>query len=284
MSISTLAALAARYYSRMVQRVIVITGASSGVGKKFIELAGRALPNDQVIALSHTPHLVSPAANVGIVTVDITSSKDRERAIKDVLRRYHRIDVFIHNAGNGLRSTIEDATLREINEQLAVNFWPALHYTQLVLPSMRKQQTGHIIILSSLAATLDYPTLGYYSMAKLAIEKLHNVLALEVAQWGIHVSTIQAGPIASRFGSNMTNARKLPTTEYADTYTLWRRKFTKLFNHASSCEDVAVVIARLIDRPRRTVLVRRRDAIFSALYRVLGPRIFAKYFIDLHMR
>jgi NAD(P)-dependent dehydrogenase (short-subunit alcohol dehydrogenase family) len=105
----------------------------------------------------------------------------------------------VNNAGYGLVAAQEEATEEEIRRQIETNVYGVIHVTQAVLPHLRKQRSGHVINMSSVAGLAGTPGLGYYNLTKFALEGMSESLALEVGPLGIHVTAIEPGPFRTDF-------------------------------------------------------------------------------------
>jgi short-subunit dehydrogenase len=241
-----------------MKKTVVITGISGGIGKALVERLAR-IPTIQIVALSRGKGIDRLPPNVKLVRTDITNLNRLARIVSNIETRYSGIDVLINNAGNGMRGSIEDTSMDEVAEQLAVNVWPTLRLTQLVLPGMRARRAGHIITISSMASAIDYPTLGYYGAAKAFVEKVHRTLAHEVAPWNIAVSAVLPGAVKTNFGRSMTNVKKYGKSDYTTMYKIWGQKFANLFKHPSTSEQAADVIVKLLTTRRPLVFLRKRD-------------------------
>jgi NAD(P)-dependent dehydrogenase (short-subunit alcohol dehydrogenase family) len=163
-------------------RIVLVTGASSGIGKACAEL----LPvyGFRVVPASRR-HSEFP--------LDVTSDASVERLVEGVVEREGRVDAVVNNAGIVIAGAIEDTTPEEALHQLETNFLGVLRVTRAVLPHMRKQGSGNIINIGSIGGLLAIPYQGLYSASKFALEGLTEALRLEVKQFGIHVSLLEPG-------------------------------------------------------------------------------------------
>jgi NAD(P)-dependent dehydrogenase (short-subunit alcohol dehydrogenase family) len=185
----------------MPERIAVVTGASSGIGLvTTLELARAGF---RVLAtmrdLGRRSILEKAAAaegstqNLEIRQLDITQSEAIEPLIGQIVRAYGRIDVLVNNAGFAMSGFAEDMELREIRRQFETNFFGHVAMTQAVLPIMRKQRSGHIIMVSSISGRLGQPVISSYSASKFALEGWAEVLRLETHSLGIRVVLVEPG-------------------------------------------------------------------------------------------
>jgi short-subunit dehydrogenase len=264
------------------QKTILITGISTGIGRAFIQLAYKEL-DAHIIAITKHPLEYELPPNVEVHFVDLTDHKAVARTVEKVLRKHPVIDVLINNAGNGWRGTVEDTTIAEAKEQLEVNVWAVLNLTQLILPSMRANNSGHIINITSVAATINYATIGYYSATKSFIEKISEVLALETAQWNIQVSLLAPGTVKTKFGHNMRNIKRYGKGDYKQLYDDWAHKFEVMFQDTTTSEVAGRELVRLVKRPKPYTFLTTRDALYCAAKRVLPKRFFERVVLKRYM-
>ncbi|HVO64461.1 MAG TPA: SDR family oxidoreductase [Terriglobales bacterium] len=182
-------------------KIAVITGASSGIGLlTALELARSSF---QVVAtmrdLSRRTRLEEAAGSAGIAPyvdvrrLDITAFDLIPSLVEGVIRDYGRIDVLVNNAGFAVAGFAEDLTLDEIRSQFETNFFGHVAMTKAVLPIMRQQRSGHIIMVSSGSGLHAAPTISSYSASKFAIEGWSEALRMEVRSLGIKVALVEPG-------------------------------------------------------------------------------------------
>jgi NAD(P)-dependent dehydrogenase (short-subunit alcohol dehydrogenase family) len=189
----------------MDDKVAVITGASSGFGLlTTVELARRGF---QVVAtmrdLGRRSALDQAAASAGVSgrvavrALDITDTGSIPGIVDSIQKECGRIDALINNAGFAVAGFIEDLHLEEIRLQFETNFFGTVAMTKAVLPIMRRQRAGHIIMLSSVGGMHGSPTISSYSASKHALEGWSESLRLEVRSLGIRVVLIEPGAYAT---------------------------------------------------------------------------------------
>jgi len=185
----------------MNEKVLLITGASSGFGlltslelakAKFKVIAtmrdfARRGPLDQAAAEQNL------AAHIDIRRLDVTQFDSIPPFVENVVHDYGRIDVLINNAGFAVAGFAEDVTLDELRLQFETNFFGAVAMTKAVLPIMRRQRTGHIIQISSIAGVHGSYSVSSYSASKHALEGWSESLRMEVDPLGIKVVLIEPG-------------------------------------------------------------------------------------------
>jgi len=182
-------------------RTVLITGASSGFGKAIAEaLAARG---DRVYGT--TRQTVSPAtasAQVRMLTMDVGDPATVDAAVARMITEAGRIDALINNAGFGIAGAIEDTSDAEAHAQFETNVFGLHRVCRAVLPQMRRQNSGRVINLSSLAGLVAVPYQAFYCASKHAIEAYTEALRMEMKPFGIHVSMIEPGDFATSFTDN----------------------------------------------------------------------------------
>lgn len=183
----------------MKQKVIVITGASLGIGKSTAEFLSQK--GYIVYALARSIDKLKDLEVFGIKTLhlDVTNDVSIKAAINLIYQNEGRIDVLFNNAGYGLFGPIEDLTIDDAKRQFDVNLFGLANMIKHVLPIMRKQGNGKIINTSSIGGKVASLLGGWYHASKFALEGFSDSLRLEVKQFGIKVILIQPGLIKTNF-------------------------------------------------------------------------------------
>jgi NAD(P)-dependent dehydrogenase (short-subunit alcohol dehydrogenase family) len=182
-------------------KVAVLTGSSSGFGLlTAVELASRGF---RVVAtmrdLGRRTKLEEAAKAAGISDhiemrcLNIAQTDSVASVIDGIIRDYGRIDVLVNNAGFAMAGFAEDIALAELREQFDTNFFGHVAVTKAVLPTMRAQKQGHIIMVSSISGRTAQPTISSYSASKFALEGWSEALRIEVRSLGIKVVLIEPG-------------------------------------------------------------------------------------------
>lgn len=185
----------------MTERVALITGSSSGFGLlTALELGSRKY---RVVAtmrdLARRGKLDEAAKDAGVADridvrcLDIARTDSVPETVAGILRDYSRVDVLVNNAGFAMAGFAEDILLPELREQFETNFFGHVAVTKAVLPAMRAQRSGHIIMVTSIAGRTAHPTLSSYSSSKFALEGWSESLRMELRSLGIRVVLIEPG-------------------------------------------------------------------------------------------
>jgi NAD(P)-dependent dehydrogenase (short-subunit alcohol dehydrogenase family) len=241
----------------MRDRVVVITGASSGIGADLARLVGQRGARPVLLARRER-ELLAVAAESGphamAMVTDVTRRDDIKRALDAALARFGQVDVWVNNAGRGISRPVSQLTDEDVDEMITVNLKSVLYGIQAVLPHFRQRGRGQIVNISSLLGRVPTaPVRSAYAMAKHALNGLSANLRVELrAEFpDIHVSSVHPGVVATDFGLHALHggldSRKLP--------------------FAQPVEEVAAVIADVIERPRADVYTQRH-----------GHKMVADYF------
>ena len=230
----------------MKDQVIVITGASTGIGAAVAE-AVVARGGKVVLAARRETELGTLAARLGPsavpVVTDVTVRADNERLFARALAAFGRVDVWINNAGRGISRPVSQLTDADLDDMITMNVKSVLYGIQAVLPHFKEQRAGHIMTISSMLSRLPLAAQrSAYSASKAAVNLLMGSLRMELrAEFpGIHVTTVLPGVVATEFGVNALHggmdSRQLPG--------------------AQPVAEVATVIADALERPRADVYTR----------------------------
>jgi NAD(P)-dependent dehydrogenase (short-subunit alcohol dehydrogenase family) len=180
-----------------MSKVWFITGAGSGIGAGTARAALRA--GDRVIATGRNLDKVRNAYRdvtsdkLAFVQLDVTDEARAKAAVEEAVKRFGRIDVLVNNAGYSLLGNFEEFTTEQIERQFAPNFWGVVHMMRAVLPVLRRQRSGHIINISSVAGVVGQAAVAAYGASKFAVEGLSLAVAQEVERFGIKVTVVEPG-------------------------------------------------------------------------------------------
>jgi short-subunit dehydrogenase len=251
-------------------KVVIITGASQGIGAACAKVfRGRGA------RLSLTARSAGKLAAVGadgdvITSGDITVPETRRRVVDATLDRFGRVDILVNNAGAGLYSRAWCANEKETRALFELNLFAPLALTQLVVPHMRRQRSGTIVNVGSIAGRITLPWFTLYSVSKYAIGSLTEGLRMELKRDGIHAITVCPGYVDTRFQANILGG------VVPDTLARYRR-FT------ITAEQCAEAIARGVERNARTVVTPRVGWLLIALTR-LFPRLVDAQLEKIYVR
>ncbi|MDC0718103.1 SDR family oxidoreductase [Nannocystis bainbridge] len=230
----------------MKDKVIVITGASKGIGAALAQLC-HARGATVVLAARGAEALASVAEQLGeralAVPTDVSRQADNEQLVARTLAQFGRLDVFVANAGRGISRPPSQLTEADVDDMITTNFKSVLYAVQAVLPHFKQRQRGQIVAVSSMLGRIPFtPMRSAYSAAKAAVNSLMASVRIELRPQfpEIHATTVLPGVVATEFGNNALHggmdSRQIPG--------------------AQPVAEVAEVIAAAIDAPRAEVFTR----------------------------
>tara|TARA_X000000368_G_C23053408_1_gene722621 strand:+ start:1152 stop:1976 length:825 start_codon:yes stop_codon:yes gene_type:complete len=186
-----------------MSKVILITGASSGIG--LVTAVYLANKNYKVYGTARRLNEMNPIINAGgnAFKLDVTKEEDIINGVNYVIKKEGRIDVLWNNAGFGLWGAVEDVSIERAKNQFDVNLFGLVRMTQEVLPFMRDRKEGTIINTSSVGGRIYTPLGAWYHSTKHALEGLSDCLAFELKKFGINVCLLQPGMIITEFNNVM---------------------------------------------------------------------------------
>jgi short-subunit dehydrogenase len=182
-----------------MQKVVLVTGASAGIGKETVKLLLQEGYTVYSAArrIDKMEELVPYGAKV--LKMDVSDNDSMINAVNWIIHNEGHIDVLINSAGFGSYGAVEDVPIEDAKYQLDVNLFGLARLTQLVLPHMRKQRSGKIVNVTSIGGKMATPLGGWYHASKYAVEGLSDSLRLEVKPFGIDVILIEPGGIKTEW-------------------------------------------------------------------------------------
>ncbi len=183
----------------MKSKVILVTGASSGIGEATVMRLKAA--GHTIYAAARRVEKMQKLAEAGIrvLPLDVTESVSIQTVVDTIIAECGRIDVVVNNAGYGSYGAVEEVSLEEGRAQFEVNVFGAVQLTQRVLPHMRAQRSGTVINITSMGGKIYTPLGAWYHGTKFALEAISDCLRLEVEPFGIDVVVIEPGGIKTEW-------------------------------------------------------------------------------------
>ena len=262
----------------MKQKVILITGASSGIG--YDAAVALAAAGHKVYAAARRTEMMEPLRTYGIVPVhmDVTDEQSMADGVNAVLSHEGCLDVLINNAGFGFFGAVETVPMEEARRQVEVNVFGLARLCQLVLPTMRAQGAGRIINTSSIAGRMVMCYGGWYHVSKYSVEALSDAMRMELKPFGIDVILIEPGGIKTDWG--IIAARHLRETSAGTPYEADGSRFADVMHwgysskYLSSPRVITRVICRAVNsrRPRTRYVAGRFSHLLLFLHAVLPAR------------
>ena len=237
-------------------KVIIITGASTGIGRatalrlardggKLVLVARR-----EKLLQSLSEEIKSAGSSAFVLPLDLFRKDDIKNMISTTQDKFGRIDVLINNAGFGFYGSVEHTPEEVVREIFDLNFNAPLFASQLVIPIMRAQGSGHIINISSVAGKRGIPLSGIYSATKFALNGISEALRVELRDTGIDVTVVDPGPTESDFGEHVRQGNDI-TARF------------KMMDRVQPANEVADAIAQCIRQPRAEIYPYRGSRLFA---------------------
>lgn len=253
-------------------KIILITGASSGIGKASAEYLTKQ--GYTVFGTSRYPGSYPAPENFTMLQMDVTDETTIANAIAKIIETEGHLDVLINNAGYGIAGTIEDTSIDKVQEQFDTLFFGTVRVINKVLPIMKNQNSGMIINISSIGGLIGLPYQAYYSAAKFALEGFTEALYKELYSSNIHTVLIEPGDFKTGFTAKRQIVNKSKKSE----------KFNKAISVIENDEqngENPIKIAKLIHKilntnnPRLRYVIGAFDQKLSVyLKKILPDRLF----------
>jgi len=257
------------------QRVVLITGASSGAGQSTARLLSRR--GYRVFGTSRNPAVAELAPGVEMLALDVRADESVAACVEAVTRMAGGLDILINNAGYELAGALEEVSMEEAKAQFETNFFGVVRMVKAVLPVMRRQKRGQIITVSSLTGISATPFMGIYSASKFAVEGYTEALRHELKPFGIHVSLIEPGFLHTP----MMSHRQVTTAQISE-YDPWRRRSFEAIRgyeeKGPGPELVAETVLKIVasKAPRLRYLTGKQARVVTGLRRFLPAGAFEK--------
>ncbi len=268
-----------------MNKVILITGASSGIGKETAKLLIEA--GNIVYGAARRIDKMNDLKELGIklLEMDVTNDQSMVNGIQKIIEVEKRIDVLVNNAGYGSYGALEDVSISEAKYQFEVNVFGLARLTQLVLPHMRQQGSGKIVNISSMGGKFGEPHGAWYHATKYAVEGLSDSLRMELKQFNIDVVIIEPGAIKSEWGGiAKENLLKVSgNTAYKKLAEKHAALIDKTYKRVGS-EPIVIAksIAKAINsnNPKTRYTVGGGAKLILFLRSILSDRLFDKLFMS----
>ena len=223
-----------------VQKVVVITGASSGIG--LVTAKHFSKNGYKVYGLSRS---INEESDFVSLLCDVTNLEQIKESISYIMQKENRIDVLINNAGFGISGSVENEPMDKIESLIKVNFLGAVAVTQQVLPIMRKQGGGKILNTSSVASIAPIPYQSFYSVTKASLDIWAKALGMEVKPYNIQVCNVMVGDTKTGFTAGRQKSEYDIGTVYEDVVTKSIAKMEKDEQHGKDPITVSKTMLKL---------------------------------------
>ncbi|WP_400079316.1 SDR family oxidoreductase [Winogradskyella sp. R77965] len=263
-----------------MSKVVLITGGSSGIGKsvgEYLQTKGF-----KVYGTSRNPSNY-PKSEFPIVALDVTKSETISNCINTVLKHESQIDVLINNAGAGITGPIEEIPDAEIKRNFETNLFGPINVIKAVLPTMRSQQSGLIINVTSIAGYMGLPYRGIYSASKGALEIITEAFRMELKDFNIEMTNVAPGDFATNIAAGRYHAPILDTSPYKENYGNSLKMMDDHVDEGSDPQQMADAIFKIIEtkKPKVHYKVGAFMQKFSiVLKRILPDKVYEKLLMN----
>jgi short-subunit dehydrogenase len=230
----------------MPDKVVLITGASSGIGKSIAEYLKQK--GFTVYGTSRNPERYADS-KINLITLDVTDEQSIKNAVDYVILKENRIDILINNAGVGITGPLEEIPTKEIKNNFETNLFGPIEMIKAVLPQMRKQKSGLIINITSIAGYMGLPYRSAYSASKGALELITEALRMEVKQFGIEVTNVAPGDFATNIAQSRYHAPVVSGSDYEKSYSKTLELMNSHVDSGSNPIEMAEAIYKIINNP-----------------------------------
>ena len=245
------------------KKVAVVTGSSSGIGYETALLLAKngyhTYATMRNLDKSSRIKEIAKKDNlpVEVLQLDVADDKSVTDAISEISNKEGRIDVLVNNAGYGFMGSVEDSSLDEIKAQFETNFFGAIRVIKEVIPIMRKQRTGTIVNVSSVAGRIGFPMGSAYVSSKFALEGLSESMSYELKQFGIKIVLIEPGVINTNFALVTPKKALEANSSYSQLMNKLEENLFSTITNGTPAKDVATVILHSIteESPEHRYLV-----------------------------
>ncbi|RYH74758.1 SDR family oxidoreductase [Flavobacteriaceae bacterium 144Ye] len=259
-----------------MSKVVLITGGSSGIGKSIGEFL---LEKGFVVyGTSRNPERYSES-KLNLLALDVSNTQTITKAVQTIIDKEGRLDVLVNNAGAGITGPIEEIPDEEIKSNFETNFFGPINVIKAVLPQMRKQKSGLIINITSIAGYMGLPYRGVYSASKGALELITEAFRMEIKDFNVEMTNIAPGDFATNIAAGRYHA---PVQEQSPYKTPYGNTLKLMDAHVDSGKDpllMAKAVYKVINTkgPKAHYKVGEFMQKFSiVLKRILPDKVYEK--------
>ena len=224
-----------------MSKVVLITGASSGIGKA---IGYYLLKKGFVVYGTSRNPKADPASKIKMIALDVLDANSIKNAVSTIIENEGRLDVLVNNAGMGITGPVEDTPTSEMQRVFNTNFFGALEVVKAVLPQMREQGSGLVINVTSIAGYMGLPFRGIYSASKSAFAMATEALSMEVKQFGVDVVSVAPGDFATNIAAGRYHTPVFEDSAYKEKY---KENLALMNTHVDSGMN-PVVLAKKVDQ------------------------------------
>jgi NAD(P)-dependent dehydrogenase (short-subunit alcohol dehydrogenase family) len=259
-----------------MNKVVLITGASSGIGKsiaEFLHYKGYV-----VYGTSRNPNKISSSV-FPLLELDVRNTESIQNAVNKIIELSGTLDIVINNAGVG----IEEIPSQEIKNNFETNFFGPIEVMKAVLPQMRAQKSGLIINITSIAGYMGLPYRGIYSASKGALELITESLSMEVKPFGINITNVAPGDYATNIAAGRFHAPVIKGSDYENSYGATLKMMNDQVDSGNNPIEMAEAIFDIINAANPKIHYKVGSFIqkFSiVLKRLLPDKVYEKILMN----
>ena len=198
-----------------MSKVVLITGASSGIGKSIANFLSEK--GYSVYGTSRKPKNIENF-KFELIALDVLKTETIKNAVDFIVKKEGKLDVLVNNAGMGITGSIEDTPTEEMRKVFNTNLFGAIDVMKAVLPQMRKQKSGTILNITSIAGYMGLPFRGMYSATKGALETVTEAARMEVKNFGVKVVNVAPGDFATNIAAGRYHTPVFENSAYKENY------------------------------------------------------------------
>jgi NAD(P)-dependent dehydrogenase (short-subunit alcohol dehydrogenase family) len=263
-----------------MNKVVLITGGSSGIGKSIGEYLHQK--DFIVYGSSRNPEKVVNSI-FPLLALDVRNVESIKMAIDKVIALSGRLDIVINNAGVGITGPLEEIPTQEIKNNFETNFFGPIEVMKAVLPQMRLQKSGLIINITSIAGYMGLPYRSVYSASKGALELITEALRMEVKSFGIQITNVAPGDFATNIASGRFHAPLIKGSAYEIAYGNTLKMMDEHVDSGSNPNEMAEAIYKIIQNPNPRI--HYKVGIFMqkfsiVLKRILPDKVYEKMLMN----
>jgi NAD(P)-dependent dehydrogenase (short-subunit alcohol dehydrogenase family) len=257
----------------IMAKVVLVTGASAGIGRSCADRLAAA--GWDVVGASRRG---TGGTGWSGTVMDVDDDASVRDGVADIVSHYGHIDAAVLSAGWGIAGAVEDTTVDEAKAQFETNLWGSVRVAQALLPSMRAQRTGRLVLVSSIGGVIGLPFQAFYTASKFALEGFGESLAYEVAPFGVTVTLVEPGNVRTEFTANRRMAAaSTADSPYRDAVAKAIGVMERDEQHGAPPDEVAAAIQKVLDAkrpPRRVSVGKAGERVGLVAKRVLPFRVF----------
>jgi NAD(P)-dependent dehydrogenase (short-subunit alcohol dehydrogenase family) len=263
-----------------MNKVVLITGGSSGIGKSIGEFLHHK--GFVVYGTSRNPEKVLNAI-FPLIALDVRDVDSIDKAVAKVIAISGRLDVVINNAGVGITGPLEEIPTAEIKNNFETNLFGPIEVMKAVLPQMRAQQSGLIINITSIAGYMGLPYRSVYSASKGALELITEALRMEVKPFGIQITNVAPGDFATNIAAGRFHAPLLKGSAYEKNYGETLKTMDQHVNSGSNPNEMAEAVYKIIQT--KEPKIHYKIGVFMqkfsiVLKRILPDKVYEKMLMN----